>query len=74
MRVRLSIPELGTRSAARTRFANLFYCSSHPEKCCRFSALNSCSRGGCGAGNDRGRFADIRRVRSSHSEVKNYSL
>eukprot|EP00959_Pyramimonas_sp_CCMP1952_P014472 306665-Pyramimonas_sp.AAC.1 len=40
-RVRLSNQELGTGSAARTRSAKLFACSSHPERCCRFSALNS---------------------------------
>eukprot|EP00959_Pyramimonas_sp_CCMP1952_P316904 6633216-Pyramimonas_sp.AAC.1 len=40
-RVRLSDLELGTRSAARTRCAKLLYHSSHPQSCCRFSALNS---------------------------------
>eukprot|EP00959_Pyramimonas_sp_CCMP1952_P308095 6447881-Pyramimonas_sp.AAC.1 len=41
MRVRLWNPELGTRSAARTRFAKLSYCSSHRQRCCRFFALIS---------------------------------
>eukprot|EP00959_Pyramimonas_sp_CCMP1952_P166329 3476589-Pyramimonas_sp.AAC.1 len=45
MRVCLSIPELGTRSAARTRFARQFYYSS---RYCRFSALNSGCRGAAG--------------------------
>eukprot|EP00959_Pyramimonas_sp_CCMP1952_P338015 7078532-Pyramimonas_sp.AAC.1 len=40
-RVRLSNRALRTRSAVRTRFAKLLYCSSHPERCCRFSAFNS---------------------------------
>eukprot|EP00959_Pyramimonas_sp_CCMP1952_P022070 464013-Pyramimonas_sp.AAC.1 len=60
-RVRLSNSELRTRSAARIRSAKLLYCSSHPERCSQFS-------GSCRAGNDRRRFADIRRVRLSHSE------
>eukprot|EP00959_Pyramimonas_sp_CCMP1952_P123394 2579666-Pyramimonas_sp.AAC.1 len=41
MHVRLSNPELGTRSSARARSSKLLYYSSHPERCCRFSALNS---------------------------------
>eukprot|EP00959_Pyramimonas_sp_CCMP1952_P093995 1966209-Pyramimonas_sp.AAC.1 len=48
MCVRLSNPELGTRSAARTSFAKLLNCSSHPERCSRFSALTSGCRGAAG--------------------------
>eukprot|EP00959_Pyramimonas_sp_CCMP1952_P336263 7041325-Pyramimonas_sp.AAC.1 len=33
------LPELGPR--------NYSYCSSHPERCRRFPALNSGCRGGC---------------------------
>eukprot|EP00959_Pyramimonas_sp_CCMP1952_P074995 1567211-Pyramimonas_sp.AAC.1 len=50
------LPELGQQ--------NCSYCSSYPERCCRFSALK-----GCRAGNHTNRFGDIRRVRLSHSEV-----
>eukprot|EP00959_Pyramimonas_sp_CCMP1952_P431154 9030019-Pyramimonas_sp.AAC.1 len=44
-RVRLSNPELRTWSAARMK---LLYHSSHPESCCRFSALDSGCRGAAG--------------------------
>eukprot|EP00959_Pyramimonas_sp_CCMP1952_P130216 2722616-Pyramimonas_sp.AAC.1 len=68
-RVCLSNPELRTLSAARTRFAKYSYCSSHPETCCRFPALNSGCRRGCRAGHHRNRSREIRRVRLSHAEV-----
>eukprot|EP00959_Pyramimonas_sp_CCMP1952_P123371 2579258-Pyramimonas_sp.AAC.1 len=48
-RVGLPNPELRTLSAAQTRSANYSYCSSHPERCCRFPAPNSGCRGGCRA-------------------------
>eukprot|EP00959_Pyramimonas_sp_CCMP1952_P121324 2537004-Pyramimonas_sp.AAC.1 len=54
------LPELGPRSCS--------CCSSHPERCCRLSALNSGCSGAAGLV-IRNRFGDIRRVRLSHAEV-----